>query len=60
MLQMGSAVFKAKVFEDIGSIAMNPWEHYIPLNFDLSDFREKLDWAKSNDRLLKEIAERGY
>jgi hypothetical protein len=60
LLQMGSAVFKANAFDDIGSIVTNPWEHYVPLNMNMSDFIQKLDWAKRNDRQLKQIAERGY
>lgn len=52
-------MFKLKVFDDIGSVAMIPWEHYIPIKMDLSDFREKLEWAKRNDEELRKIAERG-
>lgn len=33
-----------------------PWQHYIPIKKDLSDFLEKVDWAFSNDRQSQEIA----
>jgi transcriptional regulator of NAD metabolism len=52
-------VFKISVFTDIGSIVPRPWIHYVPINFDLSDFKEKLEWAKQNDDEIKKIAERG-
>lgn len=39
-------VFKIVVFHDVGTILTEPWEHYVPIRFDLSDFLEKLRWAK--------------
>lgn len=39
--------------------AMKPWVHYIPVKKDLSDARELLLFAKDNDDVVKEIAERG-
>lgn len=33
-----SAVFKIAAFDDIATIAMKPWLHFIPVKFDLSDF----------------------
>ncbi len=33
-----------------------PWQHYIPIKKDLSDFLEKVDWAFSNDHQSQEIA----
>ena len=56
---MGSVIFKMKTFEDIGSIAMRPWEHYVPVRMDFSDFKEKIQWAKEHDEEMKQIAERG-
>lgn len=50
LLQRQSAVFRAKAFEDIGTILMTPWEHYVPIEMDMSDLKEKLSWAKNNDR----------
>ncbi|VDI58881.1 protein glucosyltransferase [Mytilus galloprovincialis] len=39
--------------------AMKPWVHYIPVKKDLSDVRELLVFAKENDNVVKDIAERG-
>ena len=36
-----------------------PWEHYVPIKDDLSDLREKYDWAESHPIEAKEIAENG-
>lgn len=55
----GSVVFKIAVFEDIGNIITRPWLHYIPIKMDLSDFEEKLEWARTHDKELSEIGERG-
>jgi hypothetical protein len=59
ILQLGSAIFKINTFDDIGTIGAIPWVHYVPVNMDLSDLKEKLEWAKNNDDKLKEIAENG-
>lgn len=37
LMKMGVAVMKISVFEDIGSIAAKPWEHYIPVDISLKD-----------------------
>eukprot|EP00039_Didymoeca_costata_P012087 m.172888 g.172888 ORF g.172888 m.172888 type:complete len:530 (-) comp15378_c0_seq2:937-2526(-) len=36
--------------------ALHPWEHFIPVNRDLSDLKEKLEWAKKNDAKAEQIA----
>ncbi len=38
--------------------ALNPYEHYIPVENDLSDFFQKIEWAKEHDRQCKEMADR--
>ncbi|XP_038613738.1 protein O-glucosyltransferase 1 isoform X2 [Tachyglossus aculeatus] len=38
---------------------LKPWVHYIPVNADLSNVRELLQFVKENDGLAREIAERG-
>ncbi len=38
---------------------MEPWVHYIPLNEDISDLFEKLDWALEHDAEARAIAENG-
>ena len=36
---------------------LQPYEHYIPVNSDLSNLLEIIDWCKSNDKTCKKIAE---
>ena len=36
-------------------VYMKPWVHYIPLEEDLSDVREKIQWARDNDEKVQEI-----
>jgi hypothetical protein len=38
---------------------LRPWEHYIPVETDLSDLVEKILWAKNNDPLCEAIAKSG-
>lgn len=40
--------------------ALKPWVHYIPVRTDLSDVQDLLEFARENDRLVQQIAERGY
>lgn len=37
---------------------LKPYVHYIPVKSDLSNFIEKLDWAKEHDSACKEMASR--
>lgn len=37
--------------------ALKPWEHYVPVNHDLSDIVEKIDWVLENDHKAKLIAD---
>jgi len=36
-----------------------PWVHYIPINTDLSDLREKYEWAESHPDEARRISENG-
>ncbi|XP_028995321.1 protein O-glucosyltransferase 1 [Betta splendens] len=38
---------------------LKPWVHYIPVQQDLSDVRELLEFVKENDAVAQEIATRG-
>jgi hypothetical protein len=44
-----SVIFKIAVFHDIATMVAKPWVHYVPVKIDLSDFDEKMEWAKDND-----------
>ncbi|KFD51719.1 hypothetical protein M513_07415 [Trichuris suis] len=39
---------------------LKPWVHYIPVKDDLSNVEELLQFARENDELVKQIADRGY
>ncbi len=39
--------------------ALKPWEHFVPVEADLSDLLEKIDWCRANDRACAEIAAAG-
>lgn len=36
-----------------------PYEHYVPVAADMSDFAEKIEWVRSNDAEASAIARRG-
>jgi hypothetical protein len=38
---------------------LQPWVHYIPLNEELSDVEEKMQWVVDNDEQAQHIAETG-
>jgi hypothetical protein len=38
---------------------LKPWVHYIPLNRELSDVQEKMQWVVDNDEEAQNIAHRG-
>lgn len=38
---------------------LEPYVHYLPLNDDLSNLDELLEWAANNDKLCQEIAQNG-
>jgi hypothetical protein len=38
---------------------LKPWEHYVPVRADLSDFAQQAEWVRANDRRAAEIAANG-
>ncbi len=38
---------------------LKPFEHFIPIRADMTDFAEKIDWARTHDREAREIAAAG-
>ena len=36
--------------------ALKPYEHFIPLKNDISDLKERIEWASSNDEKVKNIS----
>ena len=39
---------------------LRPFEHYIPVNEDFSDFEDKLNWAHKNENKCKEISKNAF
>jgi len=37
-----------------------PWEHYVPVQYELSDLVPKLQWLRENDVVAKRIAAQGF
>jgi hypothetical protein len=52
---MQSPMFTSWAMEEM----LEPWVHYIPLNRDLSDVEENMQWVLDNDEQAQRIAERG-
>lgn len=40
-------------------VEIKPWIHYVPINEDLGDLREKMEWAEKNEKKAKQIARAG-
>jgi hypothetical protein len=38
---------------------LEPWEHYVPINADMSDLAEKVNWVKTNSSKARAIAAAG-
>jgi hypothetical protein len=56
-LSMNSVILMVKSKNKIWfSDFLKPFQHYIPINEDLSDLYEKIKWCKLNDDKCKEIA----
>ena len=39
---------------------IEPYVHYIPVNYDLSNLLEQLEWVKNNDALAQRIADNAF
>ena len=39
---------------------LKPYEHYIPVEMDLSDLLDQVEWMKQNPDKCKEIAQNAY
>ena len=39
---------------------MRPWQHYIPVQRDLSDLMDRVAWAIRNPAAAKKIADQAY
>lgn len=58
LLAADSVVFKQNSpFYEHFYKQLKPMHHYIPIERDLSDLVDKLNWAKKNDQMVKQIFE---
>ncbi|KAI9206142.1 glycosyl transferase family 90-domain-containing protein [Polychytrium aggregatum] len=55
-MQSNSLVFKMTIFQEYFDGWLEPFVHYIPINVDLSDLSEKLQWAIDHDEEAEQIA----
>lgn len=60
MMLLGSVILKVKskcVADQLWYFPMlQPWVDHVPIEDDLSDLEEKIDWCRENDEKCKEIA----
>lgn len=60
LLSLGGVVLQhqAGYKENINAL-VKPYEHYVPIEYDLSDLVEKVQWLQQNEAEAKRIAENG-
>jgi hypothetical protein len=59
-LMLGSCLLKVQSpFEQWFYEYIHEWHHFVPVNRDLSDLEEKLDWCLSHESDAREIAIQG-
>jgi Glycosyl transferase family 90 len=56
LLRSGSVVFKSSRYREWFTGSLEPFKHYIPVNYDLSDLVEKVAWAHSHPQEAERIA----
>ncbi|KAL2916678.1 hypothetical protein HK105_203792 [Polyrhizophydium stewartii] len=59
LLMSGALVFKATVFNEFHDDWLVPYKHFIPVQPDLSDLVERIEWAVAHDDHARRIAETG-
>ncbi|KAJ7758522.1 glycosyl transferase family 90-domain-containing protein [Mycena maculata] len=59
LLKSGSLVFKSTVFDEYFNDWLRPYEHYVPVQADLSDLVEKVYWAMEHEDEARLIQETG-
>ncbi|KAF7290524.1 CAP10 domain-containing protein [Mycena indigotica] len=59
LLRSGSLVFKATVYQEFFNDWIRPYEHFIPVKYDLSDLVHKLQWAIDHEQEARRIQETG-
>ena len=59
LVAKNSLVFKVTLSSEVTDNWLKPYVHYIPVEMDLSDLGDKVQWAIKNDKLARKIAENG-
>ena len=59
MVASNSLIFKASLAREPFENWLKPYEHFIPVEMDLSDLGDKVEWAIQNDEEARKIAENG-
>jgi hypothetical protein len=52
-------VFKSTKYREWFSERLEPWVHYIPVKYDLTDLADKVAWADAHPDRVEEIVENG-
>ncbi|CAB9531064.1 KDEL motif-containing protein 1 [Seminavis robusta] len=55
LLRSGSLIFKSSHYREWYHGVMEPFQHYIPVNYDLSDLVEKVAWAHDHPDVVQQI-----
>ncbi|CAK0864741.1 unnamed protein product [Prorocentrum cordatum] len=60
LLSLGGVLLQheAGYYESVDALA-RPWEHYVPIAYDLSDLVAKVEWLQAHDDEARAIAARG-
>jgi hypothetical protein len=60
LLSLGGVVLQHQAgYKEHFEALLKPYEHYVPVEYDLSDLVEKVQWLQRNDAEAKRIAENG-
>jgi len=59
ILASGSVLLLHHRWTQFFNSAMNPWVHYVPLKYDLSDLLERYEWLENHSSNALEIATNG-
>jgi len=60
LLSLGGVVLQHQAgYKEHFDALLKPYEHYVPIEYDLSDLVSKIKWLQSNPAIAKRIAENG-
>ena len=57
LLRSGSAVFKSTRYREWFHGLLEPYEHFIPINYDLSDLVQKVAWLHGHPEVAEMMIE---